>query len=45
VREIGLGERHRPTGHTRHLVEGSLVPPSAILRISRYGDDPGLYLL
>jgi hypothetical protein len=45
LREIVLEPRHRDTGNTRHVVGGSPMPRPAVLRISRYVDDPGFYLL
>lgn len=43
--EVKLADRHRPTGRTRHYRDGSLLPPPVALRIARYPDDPGFYLL
>ena len=45
LREVKLGETHAPTGRTRHHVGGVLMPPPAALRIVRYGQQEGFYLL
>ncbi len=45
LREIALRDRHVATGNARHFVGGELMPRPARLRISRYADDPGFYLL
>jgi len=45
LREVLLTGRHRPTGATVHVVGGSELPTPAMLRISRYDDQAGFYLL
>jgi hypothetical protein len=42
--KIKLGERHTPTGKTRHYLGGAEAPTPVELRIIRYPDDPGYYL-
>jgi hypothetical protein len=34
-----------PTGNTRHVVGGTLIGKPSSLRVARYADDPGYYLL
>jgi hypothetical protein len=43
--EVELADRHRPTGETRHFKGGEPLPPPRSLRIVRYADDGGIYLL
>jgi hypothetical protein len=43
--EVELTDRHRPTGGSRHFKGGELLSAPKSLRIVRYPDDPGIYLL
>jgi hypothetical protein len=45
LQEIELTAQHRPTGNTRHFRDGATLGPPAKLRIVRFADDPGFYLL
>jgi hypothetical protein len=45
LQEVALTAQHRPTGNTRHFRDGVLLSPPANLRIVRFADDPGFYLL
>jgi hypothetical protein len=45
LQEVALTAQHRPTGNTRHLRDGMPLSPPANLRIVRFPDDPGFYLL
>jgi|tagenome__1003787_1003787.scaffolds.fasta_scaffold19002463_2 hypothetical protein len=38
-------ERHRPTGNTLHVIGDQAMGPAAALRIVRYDEGPGFYLL
>jgi hypothetical protein len=42
---IRLGERHQPTGRTRHIAYGAEVRNVASLLIAKYDGDDGWYLL
>ena len=44
VKTVGLGQLHKPTGHTRHHVKGELATHFSELRIAKYEDVPGYYL-
>jgi hypothetical protein len=44
LRKVTLGERHSPTGFTRHTRNGRPLPPPTELRIVQYPGDPGYYL-
>ncbi len=40
-----LGNKHAPTGFTRHTSNGIELPPPSWLKIARYEEDPaGFYL-
>jgi hypothetical protein len=43
--EVRLADRHRPTGHTRHLKDGQPVAPPVSLRIARDSNSDGVFLL
>jgi hypothetical protein len=45
LRQIRLRASHRPTGKTTHYHGGQQVPIPDMLRIVKYIDDPGYYLL
>ena len=45
LEEVQLTAAHVPTGNTRHIVGGSLMRKPSTLRIARYPNDPGYYLL
>ena len=46
LREVQLDQdRHKPTGNTRHYVGGELWEGASALRIFRYRDEEGFYLL
>jgi hypothetical protein len=45
VKQVRLGPEHRPTGKTRHYLGAVELPPASMLRIMRYPNEPGFYLL
>jgi hypothetical protein len=45
LQEVRLTAIHVPTGNTRHTVGGVPMSKPSTLRIARYVDDPGYYLL
>jgi hypothetical protein len=45
LREVRLRPEHRPTGKTRHSINGAAFPPTTTLRIVQYDGDPGYLLL
>ena len=45
LEEVKLAAAHAPTGETRHLVGGSPMGKPSTLRIARYRNGPGDYLL
>lgn len=45
LRRVRLGREHAATGKTRHFVGGKPLSEPSELRIARYPDDPGYYLL
>ena len=44
-REIDLGQKHKPTGKTKHYRGAGELPKPAHLKIVRYSGDPGYLLL
>ncbi len=45
IQQVILGEQNKSTGKTRHVVSGSDMPLPAMLRIVRFPNDQGYYLL
>jgi hypothetical protein len=45
LQEVQLTAAHVPTDNTRHTVGGAPMGKPSTLRIARYTDDPGYYLL
>jgi hypothetical protein len=45
VRRITLTAEHRPAGKTRHYHGPDELPPPVLLKVARYTDDDGYYLL
>lgn len=45
VQRVRLRPEHRPTGNTRHTVNGIVVEPPAELRIVQFNGDAGFYLI
>lgn len=45
VREIRLGPLHKPTGNTCHRSGLDLIPPTIMLKIAKFSDTVGFYLL
>ncbi len=45
LQQVRLTSAHKPTGRTRHIRVNEELPPPALLRIARYPDDRGCYLL
>ncbi len=45
LQRVTLGMRHEPTGKTRHYHGAVLLPSPTELRIVKYPEDAGFYLL
>lgn len=45
LRIAELGPQHRLSGKVRHYYMGKLLPAAAVLKIYRYVDEPGYYLV
>ena len=43
--QVTLAPHHAPTGRTRHFADERQLPPPSVLRIVKYPEDQGFYLL
>lgn len=45
LKEVALGAEHKPTGRTRHYSGEQEIPTPSLLKIAKYEDAEGFYLL
>lgn len=45
LRQARLTDRHKPTGKTHHYHDANQLPAPSSLRIGKYSDDSGYYLV